>query len=39
MRFVSTALVMMAIALMMLAMTFLITPSGDVGGPVVRLDW
>jgi hypothetical protein len=28
MRFVSTALVMMAIALMMLAMTFLITPSG-----------
>jgi len=28
MRFVSTALVMMALALMMLAMTFLITPSG-----------
>src|SRR5262249_33261427 len=28
MRLVSTALVMMAIALMMLAMTFLITPSG-----------
>jgi len=28
MRFVSTALVMMAIALMMLATTFLITPSG-----------
>jgi hypothetical protein len=28
MRFVSTALVMMAIALVMLAMTFIITPSG-----------